>query len=215
MLVNRTIVAAAMAALLFGCAPTWDNYLPADSGPAADSGAVVEPSAGLSPPFGTTAIPDGFENPAGYRVGSGDTLNIRVYGQEELTGDYRVDGAGNISMPLVGSVRVAKLTAPQISKTIEHRLSQKYLRDPSVSVQVAATRPFFVVGEVRSPGAFPYIPGLTVQEAIALSGGYTPRAHQGPVLVTRRSSSGSQSIDLPVLAPLYPGDVIYVKERWF
>jgi len=209
LLVRRIIMATSMAALLFGCAPTWDNYLPADSGP------VVQPTSGLVPPYGTTGITDGFENPTGYRVGAGDMLSIRVYGQEELAGEYKVDGSGNIAMPLVGTVRVAKMTAPQIAKTIEQRLSQKYLRDPSVSVQVATTRPFFVVGEVRSPGAYPYMPGLTVQEAIALSGGYTPRAYQGPVMVTRRSSEGSQSVDTPVLAPLYPGDVVYVKERWF
>jgi len=197
-----------MAALMVGCAPTWDQYLPAES-------TDVAPTAGLNPPYGTTGIPDGFEHPSGYRVGAGDTLNIRVYSQDDLNGDYRVDAAGNISMPLVGTVNVAKLTTPQIARTLEKRLSQKYLRDPSVSVQVANMRPFFVVGEVRTPGAFPYMPGLTVQEAIALSGGYTPRADQGAVLVSRRSSTGVQNINLPVLAPLYPGDVVYVKERWF
>ncbi|WP_342642398.1 polysaccharide biosynthesis/export family protein [Rhodoligotrophos ferricapiens] len=209
MLVSRIIVAPLLAVLVFGCAPTWDSYLPAESGP------VVEPTAGLSPPFGTTAVPDGFENPRGYRVGTGDTLNVRVYGQEDLSGDFSVDASGNISMPLAGTIRVAKLTTPEIARAIEHRLAQKYLRDPNVSVQVATLRPFYILGEVQNPGSFAYTPGLTVQEAIALGGGYTPRADQGLVLVTRRSSSGAQSEQVPVLTPLYPGDVVYVKERWF
>ncbi|WP_137390704.1 polysaccharide biosynthesis/export family protein [Rhodoligotrophos defluvii] len=209
MLISRIVLAPSLALLMFGCAPTWDTYLPAESGP------IVEPAAGLSPPFGTTALPEGYENPSGYRVGVGDRLSIRVYGQEELTGEVTVDASGNISVPLAGTIRVAKLTTPEIARAIESRLSQKYLRDPNVSVQLVTLRPFYILGEVQNPGAFPYTPGLSVQEAIALGGGYTPRADQGPVLVTRRSSSGVQSIDVPVLTPLYPGDVVYVKERWF
>ncbi|MGF7159958.1 polysaccharide export outer membrane protein [Rhodoligotrophos appendicifer] len=151
----------------------------------------------------------------GYRIGSGDTLNIRVYGQEDLSGNFIVDGSGNISMSLIGTVRVAKLTVPEISRSIERRLSQKYLRDPSVSVQVASQRPFYILGEVQSPGGFPYAAGMTIQTAIALGGGYTPRANQGDVLVTRRSSSGTHSVLMPVITPLYPGDIVYIKERWF
>ncbi len=170
---------------------------------------------GTVAPFGASGHDNAYEFMNGYRVGAGDRLNIRVLGQADLSGQYLVDGAGNISMPLVQTMRVAGMSAPQIEHMIIGRLQNGYLRSPSVSVQVTDLRPFFILGEVTNAGSFPYQAGMTVQNAIALAGGYSPRANQEKVLLTRKSIEGTASHRVPVTTQVYPGDIIFVRERWF
>ncbi len=172
-----------------------------------DSGTVA--------PFGASGHETAYEFMNGYRVGAGDRLNIRVLDQRELTGQYLVDGAGNISMPLIHTVRVAGLAAPQIEHLVIGRLRNGYLRSPSVSVQVTDLRPFFILGEVTRAGSFPYQAGMTVQNAIALAGGYSSRANQEKVLLTRKSIEGTATHRVPVTTHIYPGDIVFVRERWF
>lgn len=150
-----------------------------------------------------------------YRVGTGDQLRVTVFGQDDLTGEYAVDGAGRISVPLISQVPVAGATTAEIEAMIEARLRDGFLRAPNVSVQVLTFRPFFVLGEVQTAGQYPYVNGMTVQNAIAIGGGYTPRADTGEVIVTRQTQTGPVTIQVSPTEAILPGDTIYVRERWF
>ncbi len=151
-----------------------------------------------------------------YTVGQGDRLQVRVFGEPTLTGEYAVDGSGVISMPLLRSVSVAGLTTRQVERTIASRLRQKFLRNPNVSVEIRTFRPFFILGEVTRSGQYPYVDGMDVQTAVAIAGGYTARARRSKVKVTRKYSNGtSRTLILRKTAVLMPGDTILVEERFF
>jgi polysaccharide export outer membrane protein len=228
----RFIILAILPILLSACAETWEGNPPeaatggmgimADGHVAQGPGAVASVTElasstpeGIQPPYGAAGTAAAYEYDAGYRVGAGDRLTIRVAGEADLTNDYLVDGSGNISMPYIKTTYVGGMSAPEIEKLVATRLRNGFLRNPSVSVQVTTSRPFFILGEVTSAGSFPYQPGMTVQNAIAIAGGYSPRAHQGPVLITRKNVEGTETHKAPVTTQIYPGDVIYVRERWF
>ncbi len=172
-------------------------------------------SIGAIPPFGTQGQAAAYEFGQGYRVGAGDKLNIRVVGETDLTGEYVVDPTGVLSMPYVRSVSVAGMTTGEIERLIIAKLQDGFLRDPKVSVQPVNLRPFFIMGEVTTGGSFPYQGGLTVQQAIAVAGGYGARADQGEVLLTRGNAKGTMTYKVPVTTQVYPGDIVYVRERWF
>ena len=151
-----------------------------------------------------------------YVLGSGDHVHITVYGQPDLTGDYSVDGAGVLHFPLVGDVEIGGLTADQASHAIEAKLSPNYLKDPHVSVEVLTYRPFYIVGEVKTPGSYPYVSGMTVLNAVALAGGFTYRARENSFYITRNGADGKKDqIDANATAPVLPGDIITVRERYF
>ncbi len=152
---------------------------------------------------------------APYQLGSGDRLRVIVFGQDQLTNSYAIDGAGNISMPLIGLVRAEGLTTVQVAGALESRLAQGYLRDPKVSVEVEAYRPFYVLGEVGSSGQYPFENGMTAQNAIAIAGGFTPRGDQGSVVITRNSDGRAVAFTAPLTYPVRPGDTITVRERFF
>ena len=170
---------------------------------------------GAVPPFATSGVPAAYEYQRGYRIGAGDKLAIRVMGQPELTGVYTVDPDGNISLPLINTVPVAGLSLKEVERLITQRLRNGYLRNPSVSVQPMELRPFYVLGEVRQAGRYAYQPGMTVAQAIAMASGFTDRANTGEVLLTRRTAQGTKTWRVPMTTQVYPGDIIYVKERWF
>ena len=136
-------------------------------------------------------------------------------GQPELTGAYVVDPAGNLSMPLINTFAVAGLSTREIERLITSKLKNGYLRNPAVSVQPVTLRPFYILGEVRQAGSYPYQPGMTVQNAIAIARGYTERADQRRVLLTRRTAEGTKTFKVPLTTRIFPGDIIYVRERWF
>ncbi len=175
----------------------------------------VRSTHGAVDPYGTQGKAAAYEYGIGYRVGAGDRLTIRVAGEADLTADYLVDGSGNISMPFIQTIPVAGMTTAQIEKLISARLRNGYLRSPQVSAQVATLRPFYILGEVTTSGSFAYQPGITVQNAIAIAGGYTSRADQDRVLITRKNAAGTDTHKVPVTTQVYPGDIIYVRERWF
>jgi polysaccharide export outer membrane protein len=217
---------------LSGCAETWDSNPPAaeaggmgiaregmiDQGPQAVASIRSLPSHGPNgplPPYGSKGEAAAYEYSRGYNIGTGDKLTVKVAGEPELSADYLVDGSGNISMPYVQNLQVAGRTTAEIEGMIASRLRNGYLRDPKVSVQATTLRPFFILGEVTTAGSFGYLPGMTVQNAVAIAGGYSPRADQGEVLVTRRTADGTATYKVPVTTQLYPGDIVYVRERWF
>ena len=150
-----------------------------------------------------------------YRLGAGDRIRVTVFEQEGLTNTYSVDQSGYFAFPLVGSVPARGQTAKEIEASLAGRLRQGYLRDPDVSVEVDRYRPIFVMGEVGSAGQYSYVPGLTVQKAIAIAGGFTPRAYQGTVDITRDINGKVMTGRVVTSDPLLPGDTIYVRERLF
>ena len=180
---------------------------------------VVVPILAILAAGGCAAPPEAAPPPATlnapYRLASGDRLRIIVFGQDNLSNSYSVDGGGMISMPLIGRVRAQGLTTGELEKSIEARLRQGYIREPSVSAEVEAFRPFFVLGEVTTAGQYPFINGMTVQNAIAVAGGFTPRAVESAVQVTRTMDGKPTTFSAPLAYPLRPGDTVTVQERFF
>ncbi|MDX7949850.1 polysaccharide export protein [Lichenihabitans sp. Uapishka_5] len=150
-----------------------------------------------------------------YTLGSGDRVRVLVFGQDALSNTYSVSGAGSISMPLVADVPVYGLTTAQAERAIEARLRGGYLRDPHVSVEVDAYRPFFVLGEVTAAGQYPFINGMTIRKAIAVSGGFTPRGYQKLAEITRVIDGVPVLGRFPLDTPIRPGDTVTVEERFF
>lgn len=152
---------------------------------------------------------------APYLLDSGDRLRIVVYGQDAITNSYSVDQAGYISVPLIGDVPARGSTTQELEQTLEASFSKGFLRDPDVSVEVEQYRPFFVMGEVRNAGQYPYVAGMTAQTAVAIAGGFSPRAQQGSVDITRQINGEILQGRVPLSDPLRPGDTVYVRERLF
>jgi len=150
-----------------------------------------------------------------YTLASGDRLRVLVFGQDALSNSYSVDAAGRISMPLIGIVPVQGMTTQQTERAIEGRLRNGYLREPKVSVEVEAYRPFFVLGEISTAGQYPFVNGLTVQKAIAIAGGFAPRAAKSSVDLTRIIDGSPVTVTVPLTYPVRPGDTITVRERFF
>ncbi|KRE07504.1 sugar transporter [Bosea sp. Root381] len=150
-----------------------------------------------------------------YRLASGDRLRIIVFGQDNLSNIYAVDASGRISMPLIDTVEAQGRTTQQLEKAIEARLRAGFIREPKVSVEVDTYRPFFVLGEVTNSGQFPFVPGMTVQTAVAIAGGFTPRGQRASAEVTRQIDGQLVTASVPITYPVQPGDTIVIKERWF
>jgi polysaccharide export outer membrane protein len=150
-----------------------------------------------------------------YRLDSGDRLRVTVFEQAGLSNTYSVDQAGYVAFPLIGSVPARGQTIQELESIIAAKLRQGYLRDPDVSIEVERYRSVYIMGEVGQAGQYSYVAGMTVQNAIAVAGGFSPRANQGNVDVTRKINgeviTGRVSISDPILA----GDTIYVRERLF
>lgn len=167
----------------------------------------------LRPPLRPEAFEAGLNAP--YTLASGDKLRIIVFGQDNLSNIYAVDGAGRISMPLIGAVQVAGRTTVQTERTIEERLRGGFIREPRVTVEVDTYRPFFILGEVTNSGQFPFVNGMTVQTAVAIAGGYSPRAAKDYAEITRQMPEGFVTASVPITFPVRPGDTVVIKERWF
>lgn len=150
-----------------------------------------------------------------YKLGSGDRIHIQVYGEQELTLDTKLSDAGTILYPFLGEVKVTGLTVGQVAEQITNRLKGRVLVDPKVSVGVVEYRPFFINGEVKMPGAYPYQPGLTVQKAVSIAGGFTERASRSSILIVREKDPTHAQQDAELATPVAPGDVLTVEESFF
>ena len=150
-----------------------------------------------------------------YRLDAGDRLRIVVYGQEGLTNSYAVDAGGSITMPLIGAVHARGLTPAGLAAAITTKLRNGYIREPYVAAEVEAYRPFFILGEVAAPGQYPYVPNMTVESAVAIAGGFSPRAQKGSVDLTRTDQGAPVRATVPLGTLLRPGDTVVVGERWF
>jgi polysaccharide biosynthesis/export protein len=150
-----------------------------------------------------------------YTVGSGDRLRVIVFGQDSLSNSYSVDASGQISLPLIGLVPVNGLTTAEIQRAIEARLRNGFLREPRVSAEIEAYRPFFILGEVTTAGQYPFVNGMTVQTAVAIAGGFTPRAAQSYAVLTRVQDGQQMVGEVDISQPLRPGDTVQIRERFF
>ncbi|MES2750427.1 MAG: polysaccharide biosynthesis/export family protein [Pseudomonadota bacterium] len=219
MLRSRALLACFLLALaVSGCMRT--------SGPiAVTQDASLDAMAyGQYHPIRSAAVPATSVTPAAYayaahdepyRLDAGDRLRVVVYGQEGLTNTYSVDAGGSITMPLIGAVRARGLTPAQLAAAITVRLKKGYLREPYVAAEVEAYRPFFILGEVAAPGQYPFVPNMTVESAVAIAGGFTPRAQRSGIRLTRTSETGTVQATVPPGTLLKPGDTVVIQERWF
>lgn len=150
-----------------------------------------------------------------YVLDAGDSVRITVFEQTMLSNTYSVDQSGYIAFPLVGAIAARGYTAQQLEGQIATRLRNGYLRNPDVSVEVDRYRPVFIMGEVGASGQYSYVPGMTVQKAVAAAGGYTPRANQADVDITRTINNEVMTGRVKTSEPMLPGDTVYVRERLF
>lgn len=150
-----------------------------------------------------------------YRLGSGDKLRVIVFGEDDLSGEFDVTGSGMVSLPLIGQVRAQGLTVDQFENAIRNKLLDGYLKNPRVSVEVLNYRPFYIIGEVNEPGQYPYTSGMSVLNAVAVAGGYTYRANEDRVLITRGDEGEEQAYAADQSVKVLPGDVVRVPERFF
>lgn len=150
-----------------------------------------------------------------YRLGAGDELRVIVFGEPDLSGEFEIDGSGAFSMPLIGQLDAFQLTVVELEKAIAAKLTEGYLIDPRVNVEVLNYRPFYIVGEVKDGGEFPYVSGMHAVKAVAIAGGYTYRANTQKVMITRKGTA--EEIEMPASqgTAIFPGDVIRIPERYF
>ncbi len=151
----------------------------------------------------------------GYPLAPGDRVRITVFNEPNLTGEYNVTAQGAISFPLIGDVPITGRTTEQLSQDIRAKLTQgDYLNNPRVSAEILNYRPYYILGEVNKSGEYPFSNGLTIQQAVAVAGGFTFRANRGKVFL-RRSNGPERTVDLdgpPV--QVLPGDTIRIGERY-
>ncbi|MFK4823823.1 polysaccharide biosynthesis/export family protein [Paenochrobactrum sp. BZR 588] len=150
-----------------------------------------------------------------YILDAGDRIRVTVFEQSDLTNTYNVDPAGFISFPLIGNIPARGKTLKQLEAEISNHLRNGYLRQPNVSVEIDRYRPVFIMGEVGAAGQYSYVPGMTAQKAIAAAGGFSPRANQSDIDITRQIKQEIITGRVMISAPIMPGDTIYVRERLF
>lgn len=148
-----------------------------------------------------------------YKLGVGDRLRVIVYGEENLSGEFEIGSQGGINLPLIGEVAAEGVAIGELEDRVEARLADGYLISPSVSIEVLNYRPFYILGEVNSPGSYNYVNGMTVLNAVALAGGFTYRADEDDILLSRPGSEAQ--VQVRPDTPLLPGDIIRVTERFF
>lgn len=151
----------------------------------------------------------------GYALGAGDKVKVTVFGEKDLSGDFKIGSDGTIAMPLIGIVDVNNLDIRLAEKRIEQKLQNGYLKNPSVTIEVLESRPFYILGEVRRPGSYNYISGMSVLQAIAISGGFTYRANRKEVDILRGNAAPTKPVSATPHSDVKPGDIIFVRERFF
>jgi protein involved in polysaccharide export with SLBB domain len=158
---------------------------------------------------------NGAEVDAGYRLGPGDHIHIRVHNQDDLSGEYVLDGTGRFSMPLIGTVVASGMTASGLENFLVSRLKPDYLVNPRIAVEVSNYRPYYIIGEVKNPSSYNYVQGMTYLTAIAIAGGYTYRAKKGVVYVIQGDDPDREETKMDADLKVQPGDIIRVAERLF
>lgn len=203
--VRAAIAALAALMLLAACGPEGESRLPAPD--------ELPPP----PPIGTES--SGIGGVAAqitqYLLGPGDRLTVTVFGQPDMSGEFEVDGSGQLTLPLVGAVDAGGLTVTGLTESLTARLASDFLVDPQVSIEVLNYRPFYILGEVKSPGSYAYVAGIDVRQSVAIAGGFTRRAWTTDVTVVRETRDGRRKFVAPIDAIVLPGDTIVVTRRVF
>jgi protein involved in polysaccharide export with SLBB domain len=149
------------------------------------------------------------------RLQPGEKIRITVYGEPSLSGDYQIDPSGYISVPLAGTIKAAGKTQIELEKELPQDFGSEILKDPKISVSLVEFRPFYILGEVEKPGAYPYSGGLNVMSALAIAGGPTYRASRSRILIQHPGESGMHEYDLDPSVPVLPGDLLELPRRYF
>jgi polysaccharide export outer membrane protein len=150
-----------------------------------------------------------------YVLGPNDRVRLKVYGEPDIAGEYEIDSTGQVSIPLAGHIKASGLTTRELERSISSALSKGIVRDPRVNVEVALYRPYYILGEVKKGGEYPYRLGLTVMDAIASAGGFTYRANENKVYLRRAGSTAEEIYALDAPVQVFPGDNIRIAERYF
>ena len=182
----------ALGLLLAGCAG-------GDLGPVSDSDLKAYAAAATSSP----------------KLQAGEKIRVNVYGEATLSGDYQIDPSGFVSLPLAGTVRAAGLTQNELEQELSKKFRSEYLKNPKVTVSITEFKPFYIIGEVEKPGAYPYTSGLNVLSAIALAGGTTYRASKTIILIQHPGEAGLHEYPSTAATPILSGDIIKVPQRYF
>lgn len=161
------------------------------------------------------AMPQSGTSDSTYKLGIADKIQINVFNQPDLSGEYQLDGEGRIFMPLIGRVEAVGLTAAELEKVLVDMLKPDYLVNPRIFIQVGIYKPYYLVGEALGTGPFPYVSGMTYLQAIANAGGFTYRAKKDYVYVIRADDPSQTEIKLDVDEKVQPGDIIRIAERLF
>jgi polysaccharide export outer membrane protein len=230
---SRFIALAIAAALLTGCMQTGGSIFARNAPPpwqrpvsqpvamqtAPLRPVLVEPA---PPMMAEPAMPQPImaaamleESNGAYTLDSGDRLRVVVFGQDGLSASYSVDPSGRITMPLIGAVHARGMTTAGLQQAIVTKLKNGFVREPHVAVEVDVYRPFFILGEVTLPGQYPYVPNMSVETAVAIAGGYTPRAFKYRIEVSRPVNGMIERRVVSATYPVRPGDTINISERWF
>jgi protein involved in polysaccharide export with SLBB domain len=150
-----------------------------------------------------------------YRLGTGDKLRVTVFDEKDLSGEFEVNAGGVIAMPLIGEVKARGLSLAELEQAITKKLLDGYLKSPRVNIEVLNYRPFYILGEVKNPGSYPFVSGMTVLNAVALAGGYTYRANKDRIYIQRPGEPDKDAIAVKENTPVLPGDILRVEERFF
>jgi protein involved in polysaccharide export with SLBB domain len=223
--ITRILVVLLLATTGVACTGNAPSLESSSAGPTNETPAAAPPSGSPSTGDPLAAAPSSpsVENPIAappantdqYQLGPGDKIRVLVYNETDLSGEFVVDSSGSINLPLVGAVPARGSTVRAFQDRVVARLRDGYLKDPKVSVEVLNYRPFFITGEVKGGGEYPYKAGLTVQDAVAVAGGYTYRANTKIAYIRRAGSDQEEKVTLKQRAPVKPGDSIRIPERFF
>jgi polysaccharide export outer membrane protein len=194
--------------------------------PAAPGGTAAAPAASGDTTVASTGTGAKTETPSGteagsgkvtteYKLGTGDQLQVSIFGQPDLSGKFEVDGNGNITLPLLGPLKAEGRTVAEVQQSVTGAYDKSFLVNAKVSVQVLNYRPFYILGEIGKPGSYPYVSGLTMRQAVAIAGGFTRRARESPLRVIRSGQDSKETEDAMPDDPVLPGDTINVDRRVF
>ncbi len=164
---------------------------------------------------GIVGAPTAGQQAVTYRLSVGDRIAVKVFGQADLSGEFEIDGGGQIAYPLLGQVMAVGHSVDELRALIADDLNRDFVVNPRVSVEVLNFRPFFILGQVNSSGSYPYVNGLNVRQAIAVAGGFTRRAKQSEVILVRESENGPRRFRATLNALVLPGDTIEIERRLF
>jgi len=207
--VRSFLIAAALIGFATYAADT------AFAGPSDGGASVASVSSGTSGIQTAAAPTTATPTDESYVLGGGDKIRLSVFGENDLGGEFEIDGSGVVRLPLIGQVKAAGMTVHQFEDKLISMFEDGYLKDPRVSVEVINYRPFYIIGEVNKPGQYPYVSDMNALNAVALAGGYTAKADKSEIYIQRTGVNGEKDYPSNETTKIRPGDVVRIPERFF